>query len=357
MIRVIKSKRYIADYMSGRSNNFDLIRFLAALLVVLTHSFALTLGHERTEPLMMLTNQQSTFGNLAVLIFFICSGFLITQSYDRSKDIVQYARGRILRIFPALIVIVLLSVFLLGPIVTTLPLKSYFTNYDTYNYLRVILLWDIPYYLPGVFESNPWGPVVNGSLWTLMYEFICYIVVGVLGIIGLLSRKTLLITLFVITNLLSLFYEGHFLELFNAFAAGALLYIFRDKIQISGRYAIFSIILIILGSFTNYFLEVFTLFGSYLVIYLTFTPKIKFHKFGKYGDFSYGIYIYGFPIQQLIVYYNIGPVNPISNFIISFPLILMMSILSWYLVEKKALRFKKQKPLREDEKKVVEITS
>ncbi|USK68315.1 acyltransferase family protein [Peribacillus asahii] len=354
---MIGSEKYIVDYLSGRNNNFDIIRFLSALLVVFTHSYALTLGHERTEPLKLLTNQQSTLGKLAVLIFFISSGFLITQSYDRSKDIVKFIKARILRIFPALIVIALLSVFFLGPILTTYPLRSYFTNHDTYNYLRVILLWDIPYNLPGVFEGNPWGPVVNGSLWTLFYEFACYIIVAVLGIVGWLSKKHLLLCLFVITNVLSFLFVGNFLDLFNGFAAGALLYIFRNKIKISGNYAICSVILISLGTFTNYFLEIFTLFGSYLVIYLAFTPIINFSRFGKYGDFSYGIYIYGFPIQQLIVSFQIGAVEPMANFIISLPFILLMAVLSWHFVEKKALMFKKQKSMREKEKVELEISS
>ena len=165
--------------IDARKNNLDIIRFLAATLVVFSHAYPLTTGNNATEPFAVCSNGQMTFGELAVSIFFIISGFLITQSYDRSKNPIYYFKARVLRIFPGLIFCVLLTVFFLGPIFTELNVKDYFKDPKTYDYLKTITLYWIQYDLPGVFQTNVWPGAVNGSLWTLWYEFFFYIVVAI----------------------------------------------------------------------------------------------------------------------------------------------------------------------------------
>ena len=115
--------KYIDQCIDSRINNLDIIRFIAATLVVFSHSYPLTLGNNGSEPFAVFSNGQMTFGELAVSIFFVISGFLITQSYDRSKDLIYYMKARTLRIFPGLIFCVILTVFLLGPFFTRLKCK------------------------------------------------------------------------------------------------------------------------------------------------------------------------------------------------------------------------------------------
>jgi peptidoglycan/LPS O-acetylase OafA/YrhL len=344
-------KEYLVDYLDSRENNLDILRFISATLVIFSHSYPLTLGHDKSEPLMVLTNNQTGFGHLAVSIFFIISGVLITQSFDRSKDISYFFRSRVLRIFPALIVVVLLTVFLLGPMVTTLSIYDYFTSVETLKYLILTpTLIFVQYDLPGVFENNPFVGV-NGSLWTLWYEFFFYIVVGILGYLKLLNKK---IAFFLfISSLICVafdsFFQSHpffsffysYIKLFIYFGSGMVLYLFRREIKLNLLFAVFAAIALIIGTYFGFFKIFFAMFGSYLIIYLAFQRKIQFANFSKLGDFSYGLYIFAFPIQQTVTFYSENKITPFENFIISFPLTLVFSILSWHLIEKRALMLKK----------------
>lgn len=184
--------RSIGDYLNGKQNNFDFLRFLAATLVIVSHSFPLTGFRE----IAVLHN---TLGGHGVFIFFLISGFLITRSYLASNNVFLFFKARLLRIFPALIVVILLTIFVLGPAVTSIPLDQYFANKSTYQMLNNILLHSISYKLPGVFEQNPYKYSVNGSLWTLKYEFTFYIFVAVLGVLTILKRKEIIILLFVLS--------------------------------------------------------------------------------------------------------------------------------------------------------------
>lgn len=340
------SPLYISHFSDSRANNFDFIRFLAATLVIFSHSYPLSTGNENLEPLMWLSKGQSTLGDVAVFVFFITSGYLITQSYDRKKDIISFAISRTLRIFPGLIVVLLLSVFLLGPIITSSI--NYFTETGTYTFLASVTLYQFNHFLPGVFEDNIFGRAVNGSLWTLKYEFLFYILVGVLGMLNKLNKKTV-IFLFLCSFFIS-FFSLPFGEtinrvplMFQFFAAGMIIYLFRDKIPLNKCLAYVSIFIIIFSIFAGGFTKVFIIFGSYLLMYIVYSTKFKLHNFSKYGDFSYGLYIYAFPIQQTVTYFSGGEMNYLTNFIISFPIVLFFSYLSWHLIERPTLKLKKSK--------------
>ena len=334
------------DRMEGRRNHFDLIRFVAASLVVLTHAYAISLGHEETEPFMLISNGQSTFGYFAVLVFFVTSGFLITMSFDRSHSLSYFLKARVLRIFPGLVVIVGLSVFVLGPLMTSMELRNYFSHSGTYDYLRAMLLWPMPYELPGVFEGNINQGIVNGSLWTLAYEFLFYLVVAVFGITGLLYKRYFIMGIFVITVVLSnvhLPIGVQTVELFSAFAAGMIFYLYRKAIPYHGALALFSLLVIGLTIRYGGFTTAFPLCGTYLTFYLAYGRRIDLSGFGKHGDFSYGIYIYGFPIQQMIATQFGGSMDPYLNFFISYPLVLLCAYLSWNFIEKRTLNWKHRK--------------
>ena len=150
---MIKGKN-LDQCIGTRKNNLDVIRFLAATFVLFSHAYPITTGNNASEPFAIWSKGQMTFGELAVSIFFIISGFLITQSFDRSKDPIYYFKARVLRIFPALIFCVLLSILIVGPIFTEFTIKDYFKDPNTIEYLRTITLYFIQYDLPGVFQHN-----------------------------------------------------------------------------------------------------------------------------------------------------------------------------------------------------------
>ncbi|MDP9940112.1 acyltransferase family protein [Ectopseudomonas alcaliphila] len=157
-----------------RNNNLDLLRLIAAAMVIWSHAYPTVLGKGAKQPLTALTGGQFSMGDLGVAIFFVISGFLVSQSMFRLNDLTSYAKARALRIFPDLIFCVLLSILLIGPLFSTLNTAEHFTNSRTYNYLiATTTLNFLSPFLPGVFESNPYGSYINGSLWTLKYEVLC----------------------------------------------------------------------------------------------------------------------------------------------------------------------------------------
>jgi peptidoglycan/LPS O-acetylase OafA/YrhL len=330
----------IEHYISHKRNNLDFIRFIAASLVLFSHAYPLTTGNNGSEPFAILSKGVMTYGELAVSIFFVISGFLITQSYDRSKNPIKYFKARSLRIFPGLIMVVLLSIFLLGPILTELSLKDYFTNRETYDYVKTITMYWLQFDLPGVFPTNIWPGAVNGSLWTLWYEFFFYIVVAILGMTRLLDKRIVLLGFILSTALYFLGRGAFYTDLFRYFSAGMVLYLFRKEIKLNGWAALLSLIILLITLKLGYIEYSFPIVGSYLIFYLAFASNLKLHNFGKYGDFSYGIYIYAFPVQQIVTQIFNNQLTPFENFLYSFPVTLMFAILSWNLVEKQALKFK-----------------
>ena len=163
--------------LEDRDNNFDVLRLVAATLVLVSHCFPLT-GHE--EPFGALTGV--TLGEVGVVMFFAMSGFLIAKSWTDEPDPGRYFRKRALRLLPALVVAVAFTTLVLGPLFTSLPLSDYLTDAETWWYLiRASLLVTIAGELPGVYDDNVFPDAVNGSLWTLPLEAGCYVMIAVLG--------------------------------------------------------------------------------------------------------------------------------------------------------------------------------
>jgi len=179
---------------------FDVLRIVAALAVILSHSYPLS-GH--TEPFTIHAGTTSfAMGTDAVVAFFVISGFLITMSWQRRSSVRSYVTKRFARIWPGFAVVVLLGILALGPIATTLTARGYFTDHQTWSYLaHTIVMLPVKFVLPGVFTSNPIASV-NGSLWTLPYEVLCYIGVLVLGVIGVLRRRLLVVALLAVFSVL-----------------------------------------------------------------------------------------------------------------------------------------------------------
>lgn len=342
----------IADYSQSRDNNFNLIRFIAASLVIFSHAYPLSLGKGTLEPPSLLIGV--TFGGIAVGIFFAVSGFLVSQSFCTRQNLLVFFYARFLRIFPALFVVVVFCTFIIGIFFTSLSMTDYLLNWQTYKFFikNIILLAGIEYTLPGVFTDNPVQKAINGPLWTLPYEVRMYLLLALIGFLGFLRRRFFFnllilayISLYVYTQYVWIKTSdfdsySHAWRLSAFFFAGAFAYVNRHTIPLHGYIAIGVIVLSLIFLRTPLFLFFFYFALIYVTFWFAFIPKGFIRKFNGVGDYSYGLYIYGYPIQQSIIYFSPGK-TPLELFIIAFSITLLFAYLSWRKIEKPALQFKK----------------
>ena len=339
-----------AATIPSRDNNFNLLRFLAAAAVIVTHSFVLAGAYE-LRPLYRLTGYWDE-GEMGVNIFFVISGYLVTQSFIQRRDLWAFLEARFLRIFPALFVLLLLTVFIIGPLATSLPLVAYFFDWDTYRYFfQNLTLVEIEQRLPGVFLTNPVKRVVNNSLWTLPWEIRCYIGLAMLGTLFILPRPKAL-KLAVMVALVAFFFWPLLswfdgiktmapIRLAAYFALGMFFYLMRDRLPL-GPAGMFVLSVAMLLSFLTHELvqvAVAGIFLAYLVLWVALDRHLCWRAFNRVGDYSYGLYIYAYPIQQTIVAYNTD-ISPWHLFFLSFALTLPCAILSWHFLERRALDLK-----------------
>lgn len=296
--------------------------------------------------------------------FFLTSGFLVTASLIRSQSAIEFICARILRIFPALWIMSLITIFLFGSILTNLPLFNYLFNASLWEYAAksVTLLTGLPRDLPGVFANNPFGNRVNGSLWTLPFEIQMYSILLATWILSSIagSNRHSLFKIFIISFctlsgiyiIFSYFQRGlnirfelhenyRFQSLFFMFFTGATFYVLRHRIILSRLFFwFFCIIFLISLRNKHLFLVTYIFTLSYLFFYIAFIPNYKIRIFNRFGDYSYGIYIYAFPVQQGTIYLT-NNISPFLLDVISAPITLIFAAISWHFVEKTALNAKK----------------
>lgn len=334
----------LADVCGGRDNNFNLIRMIAASSVLVSHAFPIALGPGALEPLDPYIDR--SLGSVAVVIFFAISGFLIARSFDRRKDVAEWMSARFMRLWPGLAVVLALTLFVLGPIVTQLPFAAYFEQWETLTYaFRNLSLAFLQYGLPGVFEDNPYGMPINGSLWTLVHEVICYAGVLVAGAIGLLRARVLFTLLFAIYLAIYCLYDligplhskiDALHDLSYPFVIGCLLYVWRDYIRLNYGACVGFAVLAWAAHGTPVFDAVFVAWLSYATFVVAYLPAGGIRGYNRFGDYSYGMYVYAFPVQQTTMHFA-GDISPYTNMAIAFPITLAFAIVSWNLVEKPAL--------------------
>lgn len=345
MTTQIQSDHYIGARTKGRDNHFNLIRMIAASGVLVAHAFPISLGEGATEPLQLWLNGTS-LGTVCVYIFFVISGFFITKSFDRSPNLHRFIYARVLRVYPALLVVLLVTVFG-GALLTTAPSGPYWQ--DSFFYvLRNLSLFDLQYDLTGVFDANPFGPAINGSLWTLVHEVACYVGVFLLGVIGLLRHRVAMVVLLLAITFLQFLAPLlpvpdrvlSFLKLALPFAVGTAFYIWRDNIPLHKSIGFALVLTVVLAFPTPIFNITFVVCLSYWVFLLGLSHSPALLNYNRLGDYSYGVYIYAFPIQQCVAFGGIT--NPILNMMIALPLTLGCAVLSWHLIEKPALSLVKR---------------
>jgi peptidoglycan/LPS O-acetylase OafA/YrhL len=340
--------------LNGRPRGFDYIRIGLAVSVLLWHSYQVSYG--TPAALAFWETPRGTFLPVILPAFFALSGFLVSASMYRNADLKTFLALRVIRIFPALMVEVLFAALVIGPLLTTYTLGKYFSDWKLYAYFWN-MLGHIHYLLPGLFENNPEQSIVNSQLWTVPYELECYVMISVLYIVGMFSRKYLVLPLFILASVavaaLNILQgingahpgsvDGRVLVL--SFFSGVVLFSFKDAIPWNGYLALFSFALAILTTRAPYVISTMTvyimpIFAAYCTIYIgLLNPKSSFVI--KSGDYSYGVYLYSCPIQQSVAdIFGTGG-GWFGNVLIALPATVVFALFSWWCIERPFLRIRR----------------
>jgi peptidoglycan/LPS O-acetylase OafA/YrhL len=324
---------------AGR-NHFNLIRLVAAWLVIYGHAWAIT-GTPGGDVFARMT-QVKFAGAIAVDMFFVISGFLIAASLQRNT-VRGYLGSRAVRILPALVVCVAVTACVLGPWLTT---SADYWSAETWRYVwSNASLWRAEFHLPGVFETLP-QTAVNGSLWTLPIEARLYLALLVASLLGVLTT-----TRYVVPWVLALLGAGAFalwraplpewlandLWCVACFITGTAAWLYRDRVRLSGVAVLALVAIAALLRGTPWFALPYFALVAYGTLWLAFVPRgprIAHH------DLSYGLYLYGWPAAQVVQAF--APGGPWHNVLWATLLAFACAAASWFLVERPALHWKKR---------------
>ena len=333
----------LGDRLGSRDNNFDLLRLLAAWAVLVSHSYALV---GRDQPLHQLG---TSLGNLGVLVFFAVSGLLIRRSWEHDPSPRDFWAKRALRLLPALAVMAVLTAFVLGPAVTSARWSTYVTSWETWLYpVRLVLMVPFGAQLPGVFDGNVEAGDVNGSLWSLPLEVIAYAGIAALGLAGWLSRRWLVTALAAAGLAWAAWWVPATSDavgstyVIAAFAVGAAAYSWRDRIVLSTPVAL----LVVAGCVatglgpTPLRVVTWTVAAVYLSYWFAYAVPRVGRSLTRFGDTSYGLYIWAFPVQQVVVQVAGNDSHPWLVIGVATPVVWLLALASWRLVERPALRLK-----------------
>ena len=328
----------LKKFESTRSNNLNLVKFIAALFVIISHAYPLCKGAEYNDILSDLSRNSIAFGSLAVAIFFMSSGFFVTKSLLKSKDSKKYLHNRFIRIFPPLWFTLIVCIVVCGLFFSTYSLGKYFLSSDFFKYCLNFILIPI-HNLPGVFMNNIYPGVINGPLWTLPIEFVCYLVLLLAYKLNLVNKKSykyvalLVIVAFVGINLIPLSIKGYIQPCF-LFFWGSFYWIYRDKITMNNTYFLISLVAFVLLIVLGYGQVASFLFVPYLTLYIAFCLPQCNNRLASLGNLSYDIYLCGWPIQQMVISLFGGSMLVGMNILISIPLSILVGYITYSLVEK-----------------------
>lgn len=337
------------EAVGGRPAGFDYMRLVLSTMVLAWHSVVTSYGPAMQDS--AASGLARAPAALTMPLFFCLSGFAVTGSLERSRTLVGFMGLRILRIYPALLVAVLAATFVVGPLLTTYPLGAYFSDPVTWRYFAGVT-GVVAYELPGVFLDNPNPVRVNGQLWTVPFDMFCYSLFAALAALGLVKRRrAFLVAALVIWAAAAAWFlarhglspdrrfqnvPGSFLIVF--FLAGAAVYLYRDRLPWSGWLAAVAASASLALFCVPVWGDLFAAPGvAYLMAYLGLLNPRK-HAVLKVADLSYGVFIYGYLIQQCLM--TLGPWTHRwwVNLLLTFPIVWTVALLSWRYVEKPALR-------------------
>ncbi|MHA6760615.1 acyltransferase family protein [Streptacidiphilus sp. PAMC 29251] len=378
----LRSRGTLGQLLSGRANAFGLLRLLLATSVVYAHVFPLAYNDE--DPLWAISGHQTDVGKMAVVGFFVLSGFMITSS-GRRLGIGRYSWHRALRIFPGLWVCVLVTALVVGPVLYAHlhgSTSGYWNHADgPFEYIKGTASTALAsgYDISGVMRTAAQRGLIHdaafdGALWSLKYELLCYVIVGIFAAGGVLRRAPRTVLLFTLALWSSMWantlhattFRGpsnesaasiripilgganshYIIYLTFAFMLGACFQLFRDKVPVNDLLGVLSA-LVVLATFRW---GMFTVIGypafAYLLIWLGLRLPKQVHWVGRKNDYSYGIYIYGFVVEQVLCVYGAAHWGGPRYFATALAVTVVVAFLSWHLVERQAMRLKDWSPNR-----------
>lgn len=367
----VKRVLSLGEALKGKSNSLGLIRLVLASVVIFDHAFPLR-GFGQ-DPIWGLTRSQASLGSIAVAGFFAISGYLIAKS-GMSGDVVQFMWRRTLRIFPAYWLVLAITAFLIAPFIWLgdgNDFWSYFTwggngpfNYITANWTLNIGTYGIHDLLTTTtpYGQSIGGSALNGSIWTLIYEWNCYLIIAVLVAFGVMRNARIVVPLIAafffimqvaatvdlpsVALIFPLLADTHSISLGMTFFFGSVLAIYSKQVPCDDRLGILAGLVLLLSLRYGGFSTVGTAAGVYFVMYLGARLPKQVHWIGAKNDYSYGIYIYGFLVQQVIAYLGWYKFGYFPFVAIALLLSFGLAWISWHLVEKRAMALKNWGPGR-----------
>ncbi len=332
-------------------NSFTCLRLLLASLVIVSHAAELK-ENSRIHELFHALGSQLSGGEFAVEAFFVVSGYLILQSWCTQPRLGVFLSKRVLRIFPAFIAASLISTFLVGWLggrpgyLSELLRPSGVTDIVA----RLVLLASPS--TPPVFDGSAF-PMVNGALWTITYEFRCYLLIPLLAGLGLYSRRLLFALAWVgIVLAFGCYSVAHLRDAMSLgllrfvpfFLAGSCAYLYRDRLVWNRSMGAASLVIaaVSLGSMAASRF-VLPIAGSYAVLWLALSASSPLRYFSPSSDISYGVYLYGWPVQKLLLWY--APSLPLGfQMLLALAVSMVLGWASWHMIEKRFLAWKTRFP-------------
>ena len=329
------------------NNNFDLIRLVAALTVMLGHSYGLQAMP--TEPLLWFTYRES-FGSVAVYAFFMISGMLVSASFANQSSAWRFLGLRVLRIWPGAMACAAFIVLVVGPIFSGLPVSAFLSDPQTFRWLfhNALLIDPVGGPLPQLFELNHLRSLVNATVWTLPVELKCYVIVLVAGLLGCIDSRRRTLAVVTVVGVVFAIFANHPPKLASLhdffmlplaysfypvpfFLLGMLLYAFRDRVVIHGMPALVLLVAYVVLRHSRFGPILLYPAFAYGVLWLGSTPMLR--RVVPKHDYSYGIYLYGFVVQQSLS--GLYPaMNNYLSLLFAVPITVMLAALSWHLVER-----------------------
>lgn len=358
----------LAEQFNPRANSLGFLRWLFAAMVVVDHSFPIGGLGKGSDPTWTWTHGQESLGGISLAGFFVISGFLVSRSWHNSRSPVRFLWRRFLRIFPGFWVCLVITAVVFAPIAWHYEYGGFMGVFhvrsespETYVTGNLWLTMH-QYNIGGLFQQTPFARSGNplawdGSLWTLIYEFRCYLVLGVLGFFGVLARRKLVVLscaglyLITISWLIDPVWAGRLVPVFSdlfvarfgfLFALGTVFALYADRIVIDDRLGIGAALLSVWTLHSGGWLALGYPAFAYVVFWLA--VRLPIRNWERFGDLSYGTYIWAFPLQMLLAQRGLQRFGTAAFIAASLACATGAAVISWHVVEKNALRLKNWTP-------------
>lgn len=345
-------RKVLSDVLESDQNSLNFVRLVLAVSVLVSHSCSMLTGLKSSEPLANFTD--FSLGQHAVNAFFVISGLTLSQSLTRKPHLTEFAKARVLRIAPALFVYGAIFAFVAGPFLTSAHFIDYFTDRRTWLYPAMVMVeFAKAGPPPGIFSEAVFKEAVNNPIWTIKYEIIAYIGLAILFRLGFLHKTSILLLsvafAFAMVVVLGPAPDmgaasfNHLARYGFCFLLGVLAYHFRHRLSVSPWLLTFSIAFAVISSGTRFQGAAYMVLAAQLVLVAGAGDYPPLTLFCRKTDLSYGIYIYGWPIQQSLATLIPG-IGTASLLVLSLTIVPFFAVASWIWVEKPALRLKGFKP-------------